>query len=170
MISQKMQDAINAQINEELFSSYLYLSMSAFFEDMSLTGFANWMRIQAQEEQFHAMKFFDYLNERGGKVELLAIEKPENQWKDIVTVFEQTQKHEEHITAKINELVKIASDENDYASSNFLQWYVNEQVEEEATASEILEQIRFLGENKHGILMLDREFKGRSFQAPVDGE
>ncbi len=168
MISQKMQEAINAQINEELFSSYLYLSMSAFFEDMSLTGFANWMRIQAQEEQFHAMKFFDYLSERGGRVELLAIEKPEKNWPDIVTVFEETYKHEQHITAKINELVSIAADEKDYASGNFLQWYVGEQVEEEAAASEILEQIKFLGENKHGILMLDREFKSRTFQPPVE--
>ena len=167
MISKKIEDTINAQINEELFSAYLYLSMSAYFERISLKGFANWMRIQAQEEQFHAMKFFDYLNERGGEVELLVIEKPANSWESILNVFEETLKHEEHITSKINDLAKIALEENDFASQNFLQWYIDEQVEEEATASEILEQIRFLGENKHGLLMLDREFKSRVYTPPV---
>ncbi len=167
MISKKMENAINLQINEELFSSYLYLSMSTYFEGMSLSGFANWMRIQAQEEQFHAMKFFDYVHERGGKVELLAIEKPANDWESILAIFEETLKHEEHITSKINELVSIAKGENDYASQNFLQWYVDEQVEEEATASEIVEQIKFLGDNKHGILMLDREFKTRVYTPPT---
>jgi ferritin len=167
MISKKMENAINLQINEELFSSYLYLSMSTYFENMSLSGFANWMRIQAQEEQFHAMKFFDYVHERGGKAELLAIDKPANDWESILVVFEETLKHEEHITSKINELVSIAIGENDYASQNFLQWYVDEQVEEESTASDILEQIRFLGENKHGLLMLDREFKTRVYTPPT---
>ncbi|MBN2259071.1 MAG: ferritin [Clostridiales bacterium] len=167
MISKKIVDTINAQINEELFSSYLYLSMAAYFENMSLTGFANWMRIQAQEEQFHAMKFFDYLIERGGEVELLAIEKPENKWDSILIAFEETLKHEEHITERINNLVSIAFDEKDYAAQNFLQWYVDEQVEEEAAASQILEQLRFLGENKHGLLMLDREFRTRVFTPPV---
>lgn len=167
MISKKMEEAINLQINEELFSSYLYLSMSTYFEGRSLLGFANWMRVQAQEEQFHAMKFFNYIHERGGKAELLAIEKPENDWESILVVFEETLKHEEHITSKINELVSIAMNENDYASQNFLQWYVDEQVEEEAAASEILEQIRFLGDNKHGLLMLDREFKTRTYTPPV---
>lgn len=167
MITKKMEKTINEQINEELFSAYLYLSMSVHFEEMSLKGFANWMRIQAQEEQFHAMKFFDYLSERGGKVELLAIEKPANSWSSILNIFEETLKHEEHITSKINDLAKIALEENDFASQNFLQWYVDEQVEEEATASEILEQIKFLGENKHGLLMLDREFKSRVYTAPT---
>lgn len=167
MISNRMVEAINKQINEELFSAYLYLSMSTFFENMSLGGFANWMRVQAQEEQFHAMKFFDYLQERGSKVELLAIEKPANNWESIQEVFEATLEHEEHITSKINELVTISLEEKDYASQNFLQWYVDEQVEEEATASEILEQIKFLGDNKHGLLMLDREFKARVYTPPV---
>lgn len=167
MISQKMEHAINLQINEELFSSYLYLAMSTYFESKSLKGFANWMRVQAQEEQFHAMKFFDYVQERGGKAELLAIEKPANDWESIAQVFEETLNHEQHITSKINELVSIAVDEKDFASQNFLQWYVDEQVEEEATASEILEQILFLGDNKHGLLMLDREFAGRVYTPPV---
>jgi ferritin len=167
MFSKKMEAAINMQIDEELFSAYLYLSMSTYFADKSLNGFANWMRIQAQEEQFHAMKFFDYVQERGGKVELFAIEKPENHWDSIQTIFEETLKHEEHITSKITELVVIANEENDFASQNFLQWYIDEQVEEEAAASEILEQIKFLGENKHGILMLDREYKARVYTPPV---
>jgi len=167
MISKKVQNKMNEQINEELFSAYLYLSMSAYFEGMSLSGFANWMKIQAQEEQFHAMKFFDYLSERGGTVELLAIEKPANSWKSILNIFEETLKHEKHITSKINDLAKLAFEESDFASSNFLQWYVDEQVEEEATASEILEQIRFLGDNKHGLLMLDREFKTRVYTPPA---
>lgn len=167
MISRRMEEAINNQINEELFSAYLYLSMSAYFESQSLKGFANWMRIQAMEEQFHAMKFYDYLNERGATVELHAIEKPDNAWESMGVVFEETLKHEEHITSKISELVSIAMEEKDYASQNFLQWYIDEQVEEEATASEILDQIKFLGENKHGLLMLDREFSTRVYTPPV---
>lgn len=167
MINKRIEDAINAQINEELFSAYLYLSMSAYFAGKSLNGFANWMRVQASEEQFHAMKFYDYLLERGGTVELLAIDKPEKEWDSIVDVFVATYDHEQHITSKINELVSISVEEKDFASQNFLQWYVNEQVEEEATASEILEQIKFLGDNKHGILMLDREFSTRVYTPPV---
>lgn len=167
MINKRIEDAINAQINEELFSAYLYLSMSAYFAGKSLNGFANWMRVQASEEQFHAMKFYDYLLERGGTVELLAIDKPEKEWDSIVDIFVATYDHEQHITSKINELVSISVEEKDFASQNFLQWYVNEQVEEEATASEILEQIKFLGDNKHGILMLDREFSTRVYTPPV---
>lgn len=167
MISKRMEEAINNQINEELFSAYLYLSMSAYFESQSLKGFANWMRIQAMEEQFHAMKFYDYLNERGATVELHAIEKPDNTWESMLVVFEETLKHEEHITSKISELVTISLEEKDYASQNFLQWYIDEQVEEEATASEILDQIKFLGDNKHGLLMLDREFSARVYTPPV---
>lgn len=167
MISQRMEEALNKQINEELFSSYLYLSMSAHFENMSLSGFANWMRIQSQEESFHGMKLFDYVNERGGVVKLKAIEAPKLEWNSIIDIFEETLAHEQHITSKINELMKIAQEENDFATSSFLQWYVSEQVEEEATAGEILDQLKFIEDDKRALLMIEREMRGRVFTPPV---
>lgn len=167
MINKRMSDALNAQIKEEMFSAYLYLSMSAFFEAENLKGFANWMRVQAQEEQFHAMKIFDYLNERGAEVELLQIDKPKNKWESVLEVFEETLAHEEFITSRINNLVDIAIEERDHATKGFLQWYVDEQVEEEATANEYLDQLRFIGDNKHALMLLEREMRSRVFTPPT---
>ncbi len=168
MINQRVQDAINEQINAELYSAYLYLSMESYLEKNGLPGFANWMRIQFQEEQFHGLKFFDYVNERGGQVTLKPIAGPETSWDGVIAVFEEVAKHEAHVTSLINNLMSIAIEEKDYAATNFLQWYVDEQVEEEATAATILDQLRMIGGEGHGMLMLDREMAARTFTAPAE--
>ncbi len=163
MISKKIEKEINEQINAEFWSAYLYLSMSAYFVSKNLPGFANWMQIQYQEEISHALKFFNYLNERGGRVNLKPIEAVKTEWKDEIEVFHETLKHEQHVTYLINNLVNLAIEEKDHASNNMLQWYVSEQVEEEANVDEILQQLVLLEGNKFGLLMLDRELKQRTF-------
>lgn len=163
MLSERMLKALNKQVNAELYSAYLYLSMSAYFESINLKGFANWMRVQAQEELTHAMKFFDYINERGGRVEMMAIEKPPTGWDSPLHVFEETYKHEVNVTNMINELVNMAVEEKDHATYNMLQWFVAEQVEEEASADEIKQQLSLIGKDGRGILMLDRELGQRTF-------
>jgi ferritin len=163
MISKKLETAINEQINAELYSAYLYLSMSAYFESVNLNGFANWMRMQAQEEQMHAMKFFDYLNERGGRITLRDIKAPQSDWESPVEVFENVYSHEQKVTGMIHGLVDMAIEENDHAANNFLQWYVEEQVEEESSADEIVENLKLLGDSGNGLFMLDRELGKRTF-------
>lgn len=163
MISEKMQSALNEQINAELWSAYLYLSMSAYFAEQNLPGFANWMKIQWQEEVSHAMKMFDYVNERGGRVHLKAIEKVETEWKNSVEVFTETLNHERVVSGLINNLVNIAISEADHATNNMLQWFVAEQVEEEATAENLLHQLKMIDGFGHGMLMLDRELSQRVF-------
>lgn len=158
-----MEGELNKQINAEIWSAYLYLSMSAWFEDKNLAGFANWMKVQYQEETTHAMKIFDYVNERGGRVLLQPIAAVDTKWEDETDVFETTLKHEQKVTSLINNLVNIAIEEKDHATNNMLQWFVEEQVEEEASADEILQQLKMLKGNPHGILMLDRELKQRTF-------
>ncbi len=167
MISKKIEKALNDQINAEFFSAYLYLSMSAFLTDISLTGFANWMRAQYEEEKFHAMKMYDYVLERGGKVKLKSIDAPKHKWKNIVDVFEDVLKHEQHITSLINDLMSLSIEEKDHATVNFLQWYVDEQVEEEATVSDILAQLRLIDGKGSGLFMLDREASQRTFTEPA---
>ncbi len=167
MISKKLQDAINAQINRELYSEYLYLSMSAWFAQESLDGFANWMAVQAQEEHFHAIKFFNYVIERGGKVILEQIDKPDNAFEHPLKAFEMTLEHEQYITKNINDLMDTAIGVNDHAARSFLQWYVDEQVEEEATADKLLSQLKMIGDRIEGVLMLDRELAQRVFTPPV---
>ena len=168
MIKQRVADAINQQINAELYSAYLYLSMAAYFEEENLSGFANWMRIQFEEEQFHGLKLFNYLNERGGRVTLEAIEKPKTEWESITAVFEETLEHERHVTSLINNLMDIALEESDHATASFLRWYIDEQVEEEAAAESILTQLKFIGGQGNAILMLDREFATRTFTPPAN--
>ena len=163
MLSKRMQEELNKQINAEFWSAYLYLSMSAWFEDKNLAGFANWMKVQYQEETTHAMKIFDYVNERGGRVLLQPIAAVDTKWEDETDVFETTLKHEQKVTSLINNLVNIAIEEKDHATNNMLQWFVEEQVEEESNADEILQQLKMLKGNPHGILMLDRELKQRTF-------
>ena len=141
MISSKMQKALNTHLNEEFYSSYLYLSMAAYFEAKNLKGFANWMRIQAAEEQMHGMKFFNFILQKGGKVTLAEIGAPKIEWKSISEVFTDTLKHEQKITGLINKLVEVAMLEKDFATNNFLQWFVTEQVEEEANVEEIIHKI-----------------------------
>jgi len=167
MINQKLEKAINEQINAELYSAYLYLSMGAYFEEQGLSGFANWMRVQFEEEQFHGLKFFDYLAERGGRVLLGAIEMPETEWESPVAVFEEVLKHERHVTSLINNLIDIAIEERDHASKSFLNWFIDEQVEEEAAAEDLLNQLKLVEGDGRGILMLDREMASRTFTPPT---
>ncbi|MCG8571518.1 MAG: ferritin [Spirochaetes bacterium] len=167
MIGKKLESELNKQINAELYSAYLYLAMSAFFEDKNLKGFANWTRVQAQEEVSHAMKIFDYVNERGGRATMAAIDGPENEWKDTIAVFDQIYQHEQKVTGLINHLVDLATAEKDHATFNMLQWFVAEQVEEEASASEILEKLKFIDGNGAGLIMLDKELEARVFTPPA---
>jgi ferritin len=161
MISKKMQDAFVDQINEELFSSYLYMSMAAWFESRNLRGMAQWMRVQAGEEHGHAMKFFDEIVERGGRVKLAEIKAPQFEWKTPIEAFQAALSHEQHITKRINDLTDMAIKEKDHASEIFLQWFVKEQVEEEANADEIVHKFGFIGEAGHGLYMLDKELGAR---------
>ncbi len=167
MLSKKMQDALNKQVNAELYSAYFYLSMSAYYESVNLPGFANWMRVQYQEETFHAMKIYDYINARGGRAILTAIEKPPTDWKSPIAPFEDTYKHEQKVTALINDLVNLAIEERDHATNSVLQWFVTEQVEEEKNASGILEQIKLLKDAPNGMFMIDRELGQRVFTPPA---
>ena len=144
MLKKKMLKALNDQINAEMFSSYLYLSMEAYFQSISLTGFAAWMRVQVQEELFHSMKFYDFVNERGGKVTLEAIAKPESSWASPLAAFQAILSHEEHVTSLINDLVDLAISEKDHATNNFLQWFVSEQVEEESITSELVQKLKLI--------------------------
>ncbi|NQT59281.1 MAG: ferritin [Bacteroidetes bacterium] len=161
-IDKEMQDAINEQINAEIYSAYLYLSMSSWFEDRNLVGFSNWMRCQYLEESMHAMKLYNFVNERGGRVLLKPIAGPETDWESYDSVFVQVAEHEAHVTKLINNLVAIARKLNDYASESFLMWYVDEQVEEEATADEILTRLRMIKGDNNALYTLDTELKTRA--------
>ena len=161
MIGKKMQDAINEQIQAEIYSSYLYLSMSAYFHAEGSDGMAKWMRVQSAEETEHAMKFFDHIVDREGRVELLAIDQPEKEWSSPLEAFQAAYKHEQYITGRINNLVKIAAEENDNPASILLQWFVAEQVEEEANASKIVQTLERIGDSGNGLIMLDRELGKR---------
>jgi ferritin len=166
MLSKKIEKALNDQLNAEMYSSYLYLSMNAYFKSISLDGFANWMYAQAQEELMHAMKFYDFVNQRGGRVLLSRIEAPPAKWDSPLAVFEETLKHEQKVTGLINALVAAALSENDHATNIFLQWFVSEQVEEEDSVGSVLEQLKLLTDTKGGLFMMDRELAKR--QAPQD--
>ena len=167
MINQRLEKAINEQINAELYSAYLYLSMGAYFEEQGLEGFANWMRVQFEEEQFHGLKFFNYLAERGGRVLLAAIEQPATEWESPVAVFEEVLKHERHVTSLINNLIDISIEERDHATKSFLNWFIDEQVEEEAAAESLLNQLKLVEGDGRGLLMLDRELSSRTFTPPA---
>ena len=155
MLSKKMGSALNGQLNAELFSSYLYLSMAACFESTNMQGMAKWMKVQAKEEEGHAMKFFDYIVDRGGRVKLAAIEAPESEWASPLAAFEAAYAHEQKVTGMIGELVKMAKDEGDAATGIFLQWFVTEQVEEEKNADEIVQKLTMVKEAMPALLMLD---------------
>ena len=161
MLTDKMQKALNGQMNAELYSSYLYLSMNAYFKSVNLDGFANWMYYQAQEELEHAMKFYDFICQRGGRVQLALIEAPPSEWNSPLAVFEDTLAHEQKVTGLINDLVEIANEQRDHASQIFLQWFVSEQVEEEDSVGGVLEQLKLMGEAKGGLFMMDREMAKR---------
>jgi ferritin len=166
MVNERIQEAFNKQINAELFSSYLYLSMAAYFESVSLQGFSNWMRCQAQEELVHAMKFYNFICERGGRVALATIEGPPAGWKSPLDAFQEAYKHEQKVTGLINGLVDLAIREKDHASNAFLQWFVTEQVEEESSADQVVQQLKLAGEGG-GLFMIDRELAARVFTMPI---
>jgi len=156
MLNQKLQDAINEQIKNELYSGYLYLAMSAYFEASSLPGFARWMRLQAAEEQEHALKFFDYVHDRGSRVTLKAIDQPPMDWDSPLAVFEDTLEHERKVTGLINKLYELALEGNDYAAQAMLQWFIEEQVEEEKNAEQIVATLKMVGDKGQALVMMDR--------------
>lgn len=162
MINKSMQDAMNDQINKELYSSYLYLSMAAYFEDKNLPGFARWMRIQEAEEREHAMKFYDFILERGGKVTLKTIDAPKTEWKSTLEVAEEVAAHEAKVTASIYALYELALKEKDYPAQVMLQWFITEQVEEEKNAAEIVANLKLIEERGTAVLMLDHRLGKRN--------
>lgn len=161
MLSEKMEKALNEQINAEFYSAYLYLSMSAYADSINLSGFAHWLRAQFQEEQSHALKLFHYVVERGGRVVLGAIGEPPTDFKSPLKLFEDVLAHERKVTGLINALYALAIQEKDYASQNAVQWFVGEQVEEEANAAQIVEQIKMVGDKGTPLFMLDRQLAAR---------
>jgi len=161
MMKPKIQDAFNKQLNAELFSSYLYLSMSAYFESQNLKGMAHWMQAQAQEEHLHAMKFFSFINECGARVVLKQIDGPKTEWRSPLEAFEETCEHERKVTGLINDLVELSIAEKDHAANGFLQWFVTEQVEEEASAQEIRDKFKLVKDNPVALFMIDRELAQR---------
>jgi ferritin len=166
MITKKMEKSLNEQMNKEIFSAYLYLGMSAYSTSKGLKGFANWFYVQAKEEMIHAEKFFNYINEQGGRITLDAIDKPDQDFSSPVELFEKTLAHEKIVTKRINKLVDLAKKESDHATNAFLQWFVTEQVEEEASPSEILQKLEITGREKSGILLIDTELASRVFVPP----
>ena len=160
-LSKTMEKALNEQINKELYSAYLYLSMAAYCEEINLPGFAHWMKKQAEEEVKHAMKIFEYVTYRRGRVVLENIEKPPTEWNSILEVFEETLKHEEKVTESIYNLIELAQKEKDHATVSMLKWFVDEQVEEEASADEILQRLKLIDKNKSLLYALDRELAKR---------
>jgi len=167
MIDQRMQEALNKQVNAEIYSAYLYLSMSAHFQSVNLAGFANWMRVQAHEELMHALKFYDYVNERGGRIVLQPVEAPPSHWDSPLAVFEHVYQHEQKVTGMINKLVDLAVEIRDHATNNVLQWFVAEQVEEEASADEVVQKLKLVGDDPSALFMIDRELAQRVFVAPA---
>lgn len=162
MISKSMQEAVNDQINKEFYSSYLYLSMAAYFEDKNLPGFAHWLRHQADEEREHGMKFYEHLLDRGGRVSLAAIEAPPSDWKSILEAFKEVRAHEAKVTASINTLYELALKEKDYPAQVFLHWFIEEQVEEEKNAAEVVSLLERVEAHDSAVLMLDHRLGKRS--------
>jgi ferritin len=167
MLSEKMQGALNEQLNWELYSSYIYASMSAYFHDLNLDGFANWMRVQALEELTHVGKFFDFIIERGGRVLMKAVDGPATEWASPKAAFEDALGHEQGVTGRINDLVNLALEEKDHATNIFLQWFVTEQVEEEDSVGRVLQQLKLIGDHPGGLFMVDRELAQRAFTMPA---
>jgi ferritin len=170
VLSKKMEKAFNDQINAEIYSAYLYLSMQAYCEAEGLSGMANWMHCQVQEEMVHARMMFDFVNERMGRVTLKAIEGPPTKWDSPLAVFEHVFEHEQKVTGLIDDLVGVAEKESDRASLAFLQWFISEQVEEEASADAIVQKLKLMGKDGRGIYMVDRELAQRVFTPPARSE
>jgi ferritin len=166
-MNEKMIDALNSQLNAELYSSYLYLSMGTYFESMDMSGFSNWMRVQAQEELSHAMKIHDFVIQRGDRVILTRIDSPPTEWESAVDAFEHVYAHEQKVTGLINQLVNLALSLGDHATNNFLQWFVAEQVEEEESSSGVLKKVKMANDSLSALLMLDNELAQRIFTPPT---
>lgn len=162
MLDPKIQDALNGQINNEFYAAYLYLSMSAYFQSINLDGFAHWMRMQREEEIAHGMRIFDYVVDRDGRIELQALAKPPKDFDSALDVMRQALAHEQKVTGRINELYELAVEKKDYPTQGLLQWFITEQVEEEATAGQLVDQLELVGDNSAALLMLDRELGGRT--------
>lgn len=166
MMDQALMQALNRQINAEIYSAYLYLSMAAHFDAENLTGFSNWMKIQAQEEMMHAMKFYDFINDKGGQVTLTAIDGPDTRWDSPVAAVQALCDHEAHVTGLINDLMDLAMEKRDHATQIFLQWFVTEQVEEEASGADLLDKVKRVSGHPQGLYMLDKELSTRTFTPP----
>ena len=167
MINKKIEKMLVDQVNFEIYSAYIYLGMAAYCDDKDLPGFANWLKIQWEEEIFHAMKMYNYVIERGGKITLNAIPAPPKTWKSVVAVFEHALKHEQLVTGRINNMMTSAIKENDHATRSFLNWYVDEQVEEEANVDGIIKRLKMVKDSGHGLFMFDKELAARIFVPPV---
>lgn len=163
MLTKRMEKELNAQINAEYWSAYFYLSMSAYLDNKGLAGAASWFRVQYQEEISHALKFFDYIVERGGRVNLMPIPEVPKEWNGIIDIFEETLKHEQKVTTLINNLMDIAIEERDHAAKSFLQWYVDEQVEEESGVQTIIDQLKMVEGKGNGLFMIDKDLRQRTF-------
>ena len=168
-MNEKLQQAFNDQINKELYSEYLYMSMFAYFDRMNLQGFKNWMNVQMQEEHAHAMGMFNYVHERGGQVILQSIEQPQTDWESPVALFEHVLEHEKFVTSRINALMDVAEEVKDRAAVSFLDWYLKEQVEEESNVSNVLKTLKMVCDDKNCLYMYDKELATRTFVAPVIG-
>jgi ferritin len=168
MLNKKMEQSLNEQMNREMYSAYLYLSMSAHCTNKGLKGFANWFMVQFHEEMFHAMKFYEYINLQGGRAILKAISQPPSSFESPLEMFSKTLEHEQFITKSINELMELAIAEKDHATQIILQWYVTEQVEEESNDNEIISQLRIIKDDPQGIMLLDRELAGRITTVPTE--
>ena len=167
MLSKEMEEALNGQLNAEAYSAYLYVSMAAYFESVGLKGFARWMNLQAREEYFHTQKFYDYVVERGGRVLLRRIDNPPTEWKSPLAAFKDAYAHEQKVTALINDLMDMAQAQSDHAAQVFLQWFVSEQVEEEASVDEVVQRLKLAGETGPGLFMMDSELGGRVMSPEV---
>ena len=170
MLNKKLEEALNAQINAEFWSAYLYLSMSADMSDKGMSGIANWFAIQFKEEQDHAIKIFNYVISRGGVVKLQPIDKVETKWKNALDAFEDTLEHEQKVTSMINDLYALATEEKDYATQSMLKWFIDEQVEEEESAKDIIDKLKLIGDNGYGLYQLDKELAARVYTAPAPAE
>lgn len=167
MISKEVSKVLNEQVNKEFFSAYLYLSMSAHFSDIGLNGFASWMRVQFQEEQAHAMLIYDFLVSRNEKVILESIERPEHEWQSPLAVMEAVLKHEEYVTSLINNVVSVAEASKDRATTSYFMWFIDEQVQEEASAQEIISKLKLIGDDKSALYLLDKDLSTRVFTPPT---
>ncbi len=169
MINEKLTEAFNDQINKELYSEYLYLAMKVKFMEWNLKGFVNWFDVQVQEEHAHGMGMFNYLDERGGAIDLRPIDKPIVKGNTPLEIFEQVLEHEEYVTSRINHLADVAEEVKDRAALHLLDWYIKEQVEEEANVGGLLATLRLIGDDKKALLMLDKDLSARTFVQPIIG-